>query len=162
MQSGGPAFGHPWAEDRFPGPIEVLQMHTLHPQFFASLFGGSDSLFQVLNSVQTVVNFGSDAMAFKRYGYKFWKDQVDLDQEYRDTEKTEKTHTPELYAIWYEKKEFVLKAIELNPFNHSKFLWADAGGFRLPQWYSQLQNFALAEKVSDSKMFLLEIEPFHL
>lgn len=30
--------------------------------FFASLFGGSDSLFQALNSIQTVVNFGSDAI----------------------------------------------------------------------------------------------------
>ena len=105
-------------------------------------------------------NFTRDATAFKRYGSDFWKKQLDLDEECDFHDKTRKIHTPELYAIWYEKKEFVLKAIEMNPFGHDKYLWADAGGFRIQEWYPKLQTFALADQVPDNKMFLLEIEPF--
>jgi hypothetical protein len=105
-------------------------------------------------------DFMRDAEAFKKYGYDFWRSELDKDTEYDFFDKTRKIHSPELYAIWYEKKEFVLKAIAANPFNHEKFLWADAGGFRVTSWYPRLQTFASPKNIPDKKFFLLSINPF--
>jgi glycosyltransferase involved in cell wall biosynthesis len=70
-------------------------------------------------------------------------------------------HSPELFAIWYEKKEFVLRAIELNPFNSSRFVWCDAGICRYAAWIPQLaQRFALESQVPAGKMLVLTIDPF--
>jgi hypothetical protein len=105
-------------------------------------------------------NFTRGAEAFKKYGYDFWRSELDKDTEYDFFDRSRKIHSPELYAIWYEKKEFVLKAIALNPFNHEKFLWADAGGFRVTSWYSRLQTFASPKNIPDKKFFLLSINSF--
>lgn len=91
--------------------------------------------------------------AFKKYGYEFWEKELEKDLE-------RKIHSPELYATWYEKKEFVLKAIEQNPFKHDKYLWADAGGFRVKEWFPELKTFASAHNISDTRFFLLSISPF--
>ncbi len=53
----------------------------------------------------------------------FWEQQAALDPE-------RAIHSPDLYRVWYEKKEFVRRAIELNPFGHTDFVWTDAGIFR--------------------------------
>lgn len=98
--------------------------------------------------------------AFKKYGYEFWQKELEKDLEYDRIETTRKIHSPELYAIWYEKKEFVLKAIERNPFGHDKYLWADAGGFRVKEWFPELQTFASAHNISDTRFFLLSVYRF--
>lgn len=54
-------------------------------------------------------------------GYEFWKRQKQRD--------IEAYHTPELGAIWYAKKEFVLHAIKLFP-EERVFIWCDAGCIR--------------------------------
>ena len=105
-------------------------------------------------------DFLNEAEAFKKYGKDFWASEHEKDQEYDYFDKTRKIHSPELYAIWYEKKEFVLKAIALNPFKHEKFLWADAGGFRVESWLPRLINFPNPDKIHDSKFFLLNINQF--
>ena len=70
-------------------------------------------------------------------------------------------HSPELFALWYEKKEFVLRAIELNPFNASRFVWCDAGICRYPAWIPRLaERFALESQVPAGKMLVLTIDPF--
>jgi hypothetical protein len=91
--------------------------------------------------------------AFQRYGRSFWEEQKTLDYEAT-------IHSPELYAIWYEKKEFVRRAIELNPFGHSKFVWCDAGAFRYPVWLPYLQGFAQPDWIPQDKMLLLQVVPF--
>lgn len=90
--------------------------------------------------------------AFKKYTKLFWEDEKKKDYE--------KHHSPELYAIWYEKKEFVLKAIASNPFNHEKFLWCDAGGFRITSWFDRLQEFPNPAKIHPTKFFLLNLISF--
>lgn len=89
--------------------------------------------------------------AFKRYGTDLWISQYNMDHE--------RYHTPELYAIWYEKKEFVKKAIDLNPFGTSKFVWCDAGACRSPQWIPHIKNFPNADKIGD-KLMVLRISDF--
>lgn len=91
--------------------------------------------------------------AFQRYGRSFWSSQRKLDLETAE-------HSPELYAIWYEKKEFVRRAAELNPFGHRKFVWCDAGAFRYPAWFPHLQGFAQPDWIPEDKMLLLQIDPF--
>jgi len=68
--------------------------------------------------------------AFKKLGLDFWKEQCRIDPE--------KYHTPELCAVWYNKKEFVLEAIEMTNLDEP-YIWCDAGCIRHDGW--DLTNF---------------------
>lgn len=68
-------------------------------------------------------------------------------------------HSPELYAIWYEKKEFVLRAAALNPFQSEYFVWCDAGIGRRPAWLPLIQGFPVGLRIPRGKMLCLEVEP---
>jgi len=72
----------------------------------------------------------------------------------------EKNHSPELYCMWYEKKEFVLRAIEMGAFGAKKFVWCDAGILRFNHWIPHIQLFPKEEKILDGKMTLLNIVSF--
>lgn len=93
--------------------------------------------------------------AFNKLSPYVWLDAKQKDPEILTN------HTPELYAIWYEKKEFVERAIQANPFQTDTFVWCDAGICRYPEWVPLLANrFPLASKVPRGKMCLLQIQPF--
>jgi glycosyltransferase involved in cell wall biosynthesis len=89
--------------------------------------------------------------AFTKLSQQVWIDTKVLD--------TEGGHTPELYALWYEKKEFVLRAITLNPFKSKEFVWCDAGIGRYPEWIPKIQGFPASHLVPRGRMLLLEIDP---
>lgn len=72
-------------------------------------------------NVRIVVMDFTELTAWSRWGRAFWERQKERDPE--------KYHTPELAAIWYEKKEFVRRAIELDT-AASVFVWCDAGCVR--------------------------------
>jgi hypothetical protein len=76
----------------------------------------------------------------------------------RDPESS--VHTPELYAIWYEKKEFVQRAIAENPFGTEKFVWCDAGISRYPEWIPYIMSFPRSERVVAGKVNVLQVIPF--
>jgi len=88
----------------------------------------------------------------KRYGSELWIDQRNKDHE--------QNHTPELYVLWYEKKEFVKKAIDLNVFNTSKFVWCDSGICRSTSWISKLKSFPRSDKILEDKFMVLRITDF--
>ena len=70
-------------------------------------------------------------------------------------------HSPELYAIWYEKKEFILRAIEANPFGSDHFVWCDAGICRRAEWLEHLHAFPKREMIPPGgRMLLLRIAAF--
>ena len=69
-------------------------------------------------------------------------------------------HSAELYALWYEKKEFVLRAIASNPFGSDRFVWCDAGICRYPDWIPYLTHFPRREMIPPDKMLILRIAPF--
>lgn len=70
-------------------------------------------------------------------------------------------HSPELYALWYEKKEFVQRAIDLNPFQSEFFVWCDAGICRYPNWIPHLANtFPKVGRIPRGKLLLLQLNPF--
>ena len=91
--------------------------------------------------------------AYRRYGRPFWEQQNRIDRE-------KAIHSADLYAIWYEKMEFVQRAIDLNPFGHTKYIWCDAGAFRYPEWIPRLQTFGTTSAILDNKMTLLQVEAF--
>jgi len=93
----------------------------------------------------------SSLSAFKKLSYKVWVSTKCLDKE--------TSHTPELYALWYEKKEFVLRTIESNPFCSDRFVWCDAGIGRIPEITSAVQRFPMRERIPQGKMLVLEIDP---
>jgi len=87
-----------------------------------------------------------------------WSEDLWLKQQEKDLEN--KIHSPDLYKIWYEKKEFVKKAIALNPFGHDKFVWCDAGLVRSEEIQDWMPNFARADRIPNDRLLLLEIDPF--
>jgi glycosyltransferase involved in cell wall biosynthesis len=94
----------------------------------------------------------SELVAFKKYGVDFWIQQKTLDHE--------KYHTPSLYALWYEKKEFVRKAIDLNKFNSEKYVWCDAGICRNKEWIQLIKSFPNGLRISNNKFTVLRITDF--
>lgn len=92
--------------------------------------------------------------AFEKFGVDFWERQATLDME--------TYHTPLLAAVWYEKKEFVLRAIQSNPFNSEVFVWCDAGCVRDEAHAAHLKTFgtrSYGDKLGDRIVFQ-QIEPF--
>ena len=91
---------------------------------------------------------------FKKYGRKFWEGQRNIDPE-------ASIHSADLYAIWYEKKEFVRRAMELYP-DCTKFIWCDAGAFRNEMiTVRDLVHFGCSPyRILPGKMTLLQVFPF--
>ena len=95
----------------------------------------------------------SELSAFQKLSPKLWL------QTHEDDPEKEK-HSAELYAMWYEKKEFVLRAIELNPFHSEHFVWCDAGICRYSEWVPHIQAFPRKEMIPADKMLVLRVGPF--
>jgi hypothetical protein len=94
----------------------------------------------------------SEFKGIQRYGAEMWVEEKKKDHE--------ASHTPELYCTWYEKKEFVRKAIEMCAFDAEKFVWCDAGILRFVDWIPMLQTFPLANRIEKGKMTFLQIVEF--
>jgi len=92
--------------------------------------------------------------ANKRYQQSIW-DNLST----KDPEKDIVTSS-ELYKVWYEKSEFVLRAIELNPFGHSDFVWTDAGIFRDPRLVKLAMGFPRAGRIPTNRIMLLNVWAF--
>lgn len=90
--------------------------------------------------------------ALQKWGVTPWIDAKKVDHE--------KNHSPELYCMWYEKKEFVLRAIAMNAFGATKFVWCDSGILRFPEWIERIQTFPREEKIVEGKMNLLQVVDF--
>jgi teichuronic acid biosynthesis glycosyltransferase TuaG len=91
--------------------------------------------------------------AFKKLSRYVWEETWAYDPE-------KEIHSPELYAIWYEKKEFILRTIDANPFYSEKFVWCDAGICRRPEWVPLLELFPISSRIPSGKVLLLQIDPF--
>lgn len=68
--------------------------------------------------------------------------------------------SPEVYKVWYEKKEFVRRAIELNPFGHTDFVWTDAGIIRTQELAQLVTAYPSANRIPTDRMMLLNVWPF--
>jgi hypothetical protein len=93
----------------------------------------------------------SEWIATTKFSDDFW-----LRQFYKDPEMA--IHSEDMYKVWYEKKEFVARAIRMNPFGHEYFVWADAGILREARLAI---SFPLVERIPAKKMLLLLIDKFY-
>lgn len=116
-----------------------------------NLVGMFEGLFASRKSVQIIGLPLSSLSAFKKLSYSVWSSTKHLDKE--------TAHTPELYALWYEKKEFILRTIQLNPFYSDRFVWCDAGIGRCREINSLCERFPMRENIPSGKMLVLEIDP---
>lgn len=91
--------------------------------------------------------------AFQKLSLRAWIHTRQHDPE-------QQKHSAELYAIWYEKKEFILRTISLNPFGSDRFVWCDAGICRYPDWIPYLTHFPRREMIPEGRMVVLRIAPF--
>jgi len=110
-----------------------------------------ERFFASRKSVRVVGEAFSSLSAFKKLSYKVWLKAKELDKE--------SEHTPELYALWYEKKEFILRTIQSNPFCSDRFVWCDAGIGRIPEMTSAVHRFPMRAHIPAGKMLVLEIDP---
>lgn len=95
-------------------------------------------------------------VANTKFPPNFWENQHAIDVEHA-------IHSPELYKVWYEKKEFVKRAIALNPFGHSTYVWADAGLIRNPEIRDLVaKNFPVTERIPTDRMLVLNWWPYVL
>jgi hypothetical protein len=89
-----------------------------------------------------------------RYIDAFRKDYL------RDAESI-RGHTVELYMIWNEKTHFLKRAIEMNPFQTSHFVWTDIGCFRVPNTrYIHWPNPDKILACPQDKVWMLLVKPF--
>jgi hypothetical protein len=92
-----------------------------------------------------------------KLGDEFWLRQCDRD--------IEKYHTPELAAIWYEKREFVKKAFLVS--DADVFIWCDAGCIRDDACERAMQSFGLrCANIDDDRIHVqsineLQYRPFY-
>jgi hypothetical protein len=80
-----------------------------------------------------------------------WQKHAEMDHE--------QTHTVQLYKIWAEKTNFLLKASSIDPFNTHNFVWCDIGCFRNPSRIHEFLEWPKSTKVKD-KIIFLEIQKF--
>lgn len=88
--------------------------------------------------------------AFEKYGVEFWKRQKSRDPE--------EYHTYQLGAVWYEKKEFVLRATRI--YKADIYVWCDAGCIRDTKSckYARLFGTRNISMLMDNKIHLQQIE----
>ena len=91
-------------------------------------------------------------VANKRFSKSFWDKQFVMDPE------KEVHRSSDLYKVWYEKKEFVKRATELNPFEHDDFIWMDAGSVRSESFAQLLTNFPQASRIPTNRILLLNVQ----
>jgi Bacterial protein of unknown function (HtrL_YibB) len=89
----------------------VDEMRSLRPSHLPIQFVLYDSVYEI--------------ESYKKYGRDFWNHQSTLADA--------RHQTPELGAIWYNKKEFVNRAIELTNLDEP-YIWTDAGCIRQDYW----------------------------
>lgn len=94
-----------------------------------------------------------DWVANTRFPAGFWDKQWRKDPE-------KEIHTPEVYQVWYEKKEFVRKAIEINPFGSTDFVWCDSGILRYEEMIPLVKNFPVANRIPTDKILMMNVWPF--
>ena len=95
-------------------------------------------------------------VASTRYSQAEWDKLALLDPE------TLAGHSVDLYKVWYEKKNFVLRAIDLNPFDHTDFVWTDAGICRDPTLAALIKKYPVADRIPTDRMMMLNVVPFVL
>jgi len=103
---------------------------------------------------QIIVLPRSQWAANSAFSQQFWERQYTMDPE-------KAYHSIDLYKVWYEKKEFIKRAISLNPWNHTDFVWADAGILRSEDLCNLVKHgFPYANRIPTDRILLSNVGEF--
>ena len=96
------------------------------------------------------------SQSFFDFSMTLWRNQKMLDHE--------PYHTPELYAIWNEKLNFLTESIANNTFDSDYFLWTDIGCFR-DYWQTKdlvtyPDIYTTSRALGREKVFFLQVDRF--
>jgi glycosyltransferase involved in cell wall biosynthesis len=69
-------------------------------------------------------------------------------------------HSPKLYQVWNEKPFLVQRAITMNPYNTTHFMWVDIGCFREQEQLPLFKDFPVTERFVNDKVTFLQVYPF--
>ena len=106
-----------------------------------------ESMGHDLSLITFIMMTVDDFKAWER-GREFWNRQKERDPELY--------HTPELAAVWYEKKEFVIRALSLS--DADQFIWCDAGCVRDDESERALLYFGCRDmQLNDNTLHIQQI-----
>ena len=88
------------------------------------------------------------------YCYRY----IDVFKKHMEIDHERAIHCVELYLIWNEKSNFLLRAIEANPFSTEKFVWCDIGCFRRTN--TEFVKWPNPGRIPNDKITLMVVEPF--
>lgn len=111
------------------------------------------NLFRNYKNVHIVKKELTDLKLYQNYA-DIWDKQYKMDR-WKNTGRTK-----ECYIIWNSKFQFLLDAIEINPFNTDKFVWNDIGSVRKQQIIPLLKQYPLSHRVSDNKLDIVLLNEF--
>ena len=145
-----------WTNEQYKSWIEQFLSIPCHLIFFTSQdlepwISSCRSKFT--DKTKIIILLEEEWTSSKRFAPDFWQKQNQLDPE-------KNIHFPELYKIWYEKKEFVKRAIEINPWNHTDFVWTDAGLCRESKLVPYLQSYPYVERIPIDRFLIMNTSPF--
>jgi len=105
------------------------------------------------NRTQVIVTTLEDTEMVRRYGMKFWEDQRNADPE-KDLHQD-----VSVYIVWNEKVSFLRRAVLMNPFYSSIFVWAGMHGLRTSS-YNYQRVITDATPFLGDKVFMLDMTKF--
>lgn len=129
---------------RFLGNIQQMLVFFTTPdlkEFILSLRGNLPITLIEVESVYSIA-------AFQKFPLEFWKKQCQIDPE--------KYHTPELAAIWFNKKEFVMEACNIIK-RDVPYIWCDAGSIRHDSWIPIIHTFGNNTQLIPTNKLLLQL-----
>lgn len=135
---------------RFLGNVTTMVVFFTTPDLVKSVTNMRGNKPIMICTVDSIM----DLVAMKKYGYDFWRTQCNRDPE--------KYHTPEVAAVWYEKKEFVKRACAARPDHTGPFVWCDTGCVRTDAWLPSLRTFGQnvgSDVVPKDKLLMQLLKP---
>lgn len=133
--------------------LETVPCHLIF--FTESVLEGfiRDCRRNYMDRTKIIVMERNEWTANKKFSEGVWIDLYGKDPE-RDLV------SPEVYKVWYEKKEFVMRGIAMNPWAHTDFLWVDAGMCRTMELATLVKEFPVASRIPVDRILLLNIMKF--
>ena len=111
---------------------------------------------EIRDEIKTIVDTGAvvfhilpfnELTALTRWGHEFWERQYARD--------TERYHSPELGMIWYEKRHFVRRVMEIDC--SKVFIWCDAGCVRDDATEEKARTFGRRTTIRDDRIHLQRV-----
>lgn len=107
--------------------------------------------FNLQQKTKIIITNITELKMYKEYNDMFWRQQHLLDPEKRIHQ------DKNIYIIWNEKTEWLLKGVLTNPFNSNFFVWMDIGYFRTTMYNNQQILRYVPKSLNLSQVIMLDV-----